>query len=210
MKLKHFTSFLGLLAVVVVGMPPAMAADTDTGFYVLGGAGQVTNNGDQSTLDNALISVGAVGFSSTLSNPTVYKLQVGYQIMKYFAVEGGYLGSNNETYTAVGGNLAGPVTASARINGENLTAVGILPIANQFSLLGKLGVSDIRVSGTVVGPGGAASVSGSKTDVTYGVGAKYDFTNGIFVRADVDSYSIGNSSSSSRSTVWMIDLGYKF
>ncbi|MDD5383328.1 MAG: porin family protein [Gallionella sp.] len=197
------------VAATMLGVSGAAFAGDD-GWYVLGGAGQTTGSGDKSSMDSALIAAGATGFSSSLSKPTVYKLQAGYQINKNFAVEGGYLGSNNETYTATGGNLAGPVTVSASITGWNLTAVGILPLANQFSLLGKLGVADIRVSGTVTGPGGAIGASGSKTDLTYGIGAKYDFTNAVFARFDVDSYKVGSSASSSRNTVWMIDVGYKF
>jgi len=186
----------------------ALAADS--GFYVLGGVGQVTGNNDKAVLDSALISLGGAGFSSSLSKPTVYKLQAGYQINRNLAVEGGYLGSNNETYSASGGNLAGPVVASGKINGWNLTAVGILPVAAQFSLLGKLGVSGIKTSVNVTGPGGTAAVGGSKTDLTYGIGAQCDFTDAFFARLDLDSYKTGSSTSSSRSTVWMIDVGYKF
>ncbi|MDE2118425.1 MAG: porin family protein, partial [Betaproteobacteria bacterium] len=207
MKMKK----IALAVLAIAGLAGASTAfASDDGWYVLVGAGQPTGNSDQSLLDNALIAGGARGFSSSLSKPTVYKLQAGYQINKNFAVEGGYLGSNNETYTATGGNLAGPVTASGNVTGWNLTAVGILPIANQFSLLGKLGVATIRDSATATGPGGTFSASGTKTDATYGLGAKYDFTNAVFVRLDVDSINVGSSASSSRSTVWTIDLGYKF
>ena len=195
----------------LIGTPAAFAADsTDSGFYVLGGVGQTIGNDDKSTIDNALASVGGAGFSSTLSRPTVYKLQAGYQATKYLAVEGGYLGSNNETYTASGGNLGGPVTASASVSGWNFNVVGILPVANQFSLLGKVGLAAIRESGTVTGPGGSASLSGNKTDTAFGIGAKYDFANAVFVRIDLDRYNVGSNSSSSRVNVWMLDLGYKF
>ncbi len=199
-----------MLAAIVgfIGAPCAFAADApDVGFYVLGGVGRTFSNDDQQSLDNALRSVGATGFASSTSNPTVYKLQLGYQFMKNVAVEGGYLGSTNETYNASGGNLAGPVSASVNAKGWNVNAVGILPVAPQFSLLGKLGLANLRSSATVVGPGGAASTSGSKTDLTYGIGAKYDINNNIFVRLDVDRYTTGTSS---HTNLWMLDLGYKF
>ncbi len=201
--------FAALLSLGFV--PNVSAADApDSGFYVLGGVGRTMNNNDQSNLDNLLRSVGGVGFTSSLSDPTVYKLQIGYQVMKYFAVEGGYLGSSNETYNASGGNLAGPLSASGSIKGWNLNGVGIWPLGNQFSLLGKLGVAGIKESVTVTGPGGSASANGTKNDVTFGIGAKYDFNENIFVRLDLDRYSVGSSSSSSKTNVWMLDLGYKF
>ena len=197
---------------------PAFAADD--GWYILGGAGKPTGSGDKAVIDSAVTSAGVTGFSSSLSTPTVYKLQAGYQINKNFAVEGGYLGSTNETYSATGGTFAGPpaipmnLSATAKISGWNLTAVGIFPVANQFSLLGKLGLASIRDSATVTASSGAvaasASTSGTKTDFTYGIGAQYDFTDAIFARLNLDSYKIGSTTSSSRNTIWTIDVGYKF
>ncbi|MGA7750159.1 MAG: porin family protein [Gallionella sp.] len=200
-----------LAIMAIAGLAGATTAFAgENGWYVFGAAGQTTGNNDQSTLDNALTSVGAAGFSSSLSKPTVYNLDVGYQVNKNFAIEGGYIGSTNETYTASGGNLVGPVSATANIKGWTLAAVGILPLPNQFSLLGKLGVAGIKDSATVSGPGGSASVDGTKTDATYGLGAEYDFTNAVLVRLDWDSYNVGDSSSSSRGGVWTVGIGYKF
>lgn len=203
-------TLVGLCIVAALAGVSGAACAADNGWYVLGGAGQTTSFNDKSTLDSAVTAAGGIGFSSSYSKPTVYKLQAGYQIDKNWAVEGGYLGSTNATYSAAGGNLAGPVTASAKISGWNLTGVGILPVANQFSLLGKLGVAGIRNSVTAAGPGGAIAASGSKTDFTYGIGAQYDFTNAVFARLNLDSYKVGSSTSATRNTVWTIDVGYKF
>jgi hypothetical protein len=41
------------------------------------------------------------------------------------------------------------------------------------------------------------------------IGTKYGFGKGVFVRTDLSSYNIGKSSKSSRSTMAMIDIGYK-
>lgn len=193
----------------------------DEGWYVFAALGQPTGNSDQSTLDNALTSVGAIGFSSTLSTPTVYDLDVGYQVNKYFAVEGGYLGSTSENYSAAGGNLLDPVSASAKVTGWTLVAVGILPLDDQFSfmglplpdrfsLLGKIGVAGIKDTATVSGPNGTASVDGTKNDLTYGIGLKYDFNDTTSMRLCLDSYSVGASPASSRSSVWTVGVGYKF
>lgn len=200
---------LALMAIAgLAGATTAFASDS--GGYVLAGVGRTTNSSDKSTLDSALTALGHTGFSSTINEPTVYKLQVGYKVNKNFAVEGGYLGSNNETYTAQGGSLAAPANASANITGWNVTAVGILPLSEQFSLLGKLGVANIRESVTLSGAGGSRSADGTKTDVTYGIGAQYDFTKEVFGRLEVDNYNVGSGTSSSRGSVWMFDMGYKF
>jgi OOP family OmpA-OmpF porin len=193
----------------LLGASPAFAGDQ--GWYLLGGVGQATGgDSGQSSVDNAVASAGGPGFSSSMDTPTLYKLQAGYQLDRNWAVEGGYIGSNNENYTAAGGNLPGLVSSSASVSGWNLAGVGILPLADKFSLLGKLGIAAMQESATAQGAGFYASTTGSKTDVTYGIGVKYDFTNAVFVRADLDSYNIGNSNYSSRSTVGMIDIGYQF
>ena len=200
------TTLIGL-----AGVSTAFAADSGgSGFYVLGGVGQTTDTNSQSDVDNLLRSLGGTGFSSSYGNPTVYKLAVGYQLNKYFAAEAGYVNSSNATYSATGGNLGGTLSMSAKISGWNLTGVGILPINDQFSLLAKLGVADSKLSGSASFGGQRINVDGSKSDATYGLGAKYDFNKSLFGRFDVDSYKIGSSVSSSRTTVWMIDLGYKF
>jgi len=200
-------SIAGLMSLAAVS--PAFAADQ--GWYVLGGVGKSTGGDDgQTSIDNTLTSNGASGFSSNLGSPTLYKLEAGFQLDRNWALEGGYLGSNNSNYSATGGNLSGIATSSASFSGWNLTGVGTLPLGNGFSLLGKLGVANMQESANIGGGGYTTSISGSKTALTYGLGAKYDFGNGVFIRADLDNYDIGNSNASSRSTVGMVDIGYKF
>jgi opacity protein-like surface antigen len=202
-----------MAAIGLVCVTTAFADDEvsdNQGWYVYGAAGQTSGNGDQATLDNALTSVGGIGFSSSLSTPTVYNLDIGYQVNQNLAVEGGYIGSTDETYNAIGGNLVHPVSASARIAGWTLVAVGILPLDDQFSLLGKIGISGIKDSATVTGPNGTASADSTKNDITYGIGVKYDFTDTTSMRLCLDSYSVGSSTASSRSTVWTVGVGYHF
>ena len=191
------------------------------GWYVLGAIGQTPGNGNQSTLDAALTSVGASGYTSSLSTPVIFNLDIGYQLNQSFAIEGGYIGSTSETYRASGGNLIDPVSTSARMSGWTLVAVGILPLDDQFdfmglplpdhfSLLGKIGVSGISDSATVSGPGGSTSVDGTRDDLTYGVGLQYDFSDATSMRLCLDSYNVGTSSVSSRSSVWTLGMAFQF
>jgi OmpA-OmpF porin, OOP family len=73
-----------------------------------------------------------------------------------------------------------------------VVAVGIFPLANQFSILGKLGFANVDVE-TPFG-------SDDKTELTYGIGAQYDFTRNLGARLqwqrydtdeEVDFFSIG-------------------
>lgn len=187
----------------------------DHAWYVSIALGDASGSGTRLTMDQATVGAGAGGFSSKIGLPTVYKLHGGYQINKNWAIEGGYLGSNNQTYSASGGNLVGTTTTSTSINGWSLAAVGTLPIVNNFSILGKLGVASMQQSTDpettlFLNTASVTYVSGHKTDVTYGVGVKYDFPKDIFARLDVDSYNVGNSTYANRIAIWTIDLGYKF
>lgn len=56
-----------------------------------------------------------------------------------------------------------------------LTAVGLWPIANQFSLIGKLGFANVEVDT----PGG----SEDKTELTYGIGVQFDVSRNLAARA---------------------------
>ncbi len=201
-----------LAAIAIVGLAGATAQTafaSDNGWYVFGEVGQAINN-NKSKLDNALTSLGYTGFASSENNVAVYNLNAGYQFNKNFALEGGYIASSHQNYSASGGNLPGTVTDSASVTGFDLSAVGILPLTGQFSLLGKLGVADMQNSATVTVAGLPSSSSASKTDLTYGLGAKYDFTDAVSMRLDWNSYNIGNSTSSTRYNVLGVGVGYKF
>jgi opacity protein-like surface antigen len=195
----------------LAGASRVLAADAvGKGFYVLGGFGKSTEVRWKPALDSMLDTAGGSGYSSTYGQPSVYMLDLGYQINRYFAVEGAYLSASHETYSATGGNLAAPVNVSVGANGWKLSGVITESIGRKFSFLAKIGIADFKVSGSVPGPNGVASASNSKSDVTYGAGVKYDFTNALFGRLDVDRYTVGSSSAHGPMTVWMFDLGYKF
>lgn len=192
---------------VVVFSLASSAFSADEGWYVLGGAGKIAGKNDKSALDTSLNRIGYTAFSSTYSDPIVYKLHAGYQIDKNIAVEGGYIGSSSATYTASAGTLPVRYGLSGKISGFTLVAVGTLPVADKFSVLGKLGVSGIRESATY---SNGRSASANVTDLTYGAGARYDFTDAVFGRFDVDSYKSGSTTATFRRVYWTVDAGYKF
>ena len=66
----------------------------------------------------------------------------------------------------------------AKVEALELVAVGILPIADKLSLTGKLGFANVDVT-----PGE------DKTELTFGIGAQYDFTRNLGVRAGWQRYN---------------------
>jgi hypothetical protein len=199
-------------AAVIAGLMGASTAFAgEDGVYVLAGIGKPTaGDGGRSTIDGLVTAAGGAGFSSSMSTPTAYKLQIGFQLDENLALEGGYIGSQTVNYVATGGNLTGTVSSTSRISGWNLTGIGALPLGRGFSLLGKLGFANMQELAAAKATGFTDFTSGSKLDLTYGIGAKLDLAQGFFVRLDVDRYDLGSANASSRSTVAMLDLGYKF
>lgn len=105
---------------------------------------------------------------------TAWKIFGGYDINRNFAVELGY--------TDLGEVSEGAATAEA--NALELTALGKFPVGNQFSVYGLAGIA--KVEAEVSGPGG--TVSDDSTELTYGIGAQYDMTRNVGLRAQWQRY----------------------
>lgn len=111
-------------------------------------------------------------------NDTGFKIFGGYQFHRNVAAELGY------------GLLFDK--SGVEVTTLEAVAVGIFPINNQFSIFGKLGFANVDVE-TPVG-------SDDKTELTYGIGAQWDFTRNLGARLgwqrydtddEVDFISIG-------------------
>ena len=199
MKHKHFVSLLGLLAIAVVGMPSAIAADTSSGFYVGGNVGQSRVKIDTGAIDAAILSTGLVATSATTAQETDIglKLFAGYRFHPNFAVEGDYFNLGVFTTTTVTTGPAVTLSGTAKNeNGFNLDLVGIVPFNDSFSGFARLGVqnSETKISLVGVGPGGTAafSTSESKTNWKAGLGLQYYFTKSIGARAEWERYRVPN------------------
>jgi hypothetical protein len=181
------------------------------GWYVLGEAGQNINPGSKSAIDNAFTSIGAKGFSSSMNLPVNYNLDLGYQVSKNFALEGGYLGASGGQYSISGGNVGkAPVSLSGNSNGLVFRMVGMLPVVSRFSLLGKFGIDYIHGSTTTQYMGNSISYGSSKANLTYGLGAKYDVTRSFFARLDIDRYVTGYVGPYSMPIILAAGFGYRF
>src|SRR2546421_1345522 len=121
---------------------------------------------------------GVGGGVSCDDEDTAFRLFGGYQVNRNFAAELGYADLGKVKATA------GAVNADIKASAWDLSAIGSFPVANQFSLFGRLGlfVSEAKLGGTS---------SGKKTTngLTFGLGAQYDFNRNIGVRAEWQRYN---------------------
>ncbi|GGY81771.1 hypothetical protein GCM10011613_28090 [Cellvibrio zantedeschiae] len=170
-----------LLAACVLGAftLPAMADN----FYVLGdvGSGKVeVDAGDDYTFSKS---------------DTSYSFGAGFDINKFFAVELAYrdLGSVSDrgSYTEAGINYNYRDKTSA--TALQASVVGSLPISEDFSLFGRVGVAKIDVDYDSVETSGNSSWSDSdsesKTKALLGVGASYKITPQIALRAEYSQFA---------------------
>lgn len=186
----------GLIAVsgLIAGAPAALAQDQ--GWYIGGGVGVSKADVDEGSFNAGLIAAGFAAATTTSDEKdTGWKLFVGYQLNKNFAVEGGYadLGRFSAFSTTVpAGTLSTRFTSTA----WNLDAVGILPFGNNFSLLGRVGVvrSETKVSlartGAVVVL--VPNLKDHETSYKLGLGVGYDFTKTMGVRGEWERYRVSD------------------
>jgi OmpA-OmpF porin, OOP family len=216
MKLKkRLTIIGGAFAITAFSISATMAADTSSGFYIGGNAGQSRAKIDTAGINAAVLATGRVASSATTSdeNDTGFKLFGGYRFHPNFAVEAGYFNLGKFGFSTVTTGPAATLAGSAKNdNGFNIDLVGIAPINDVFSLFARVGVQVSKTSISVVGigPGGTAAVSSDETGTSYkaGLGAQYDFTKSIGARAEWERYRIpGGTSGSGKADIDLFSLG---
>jgi OOP family OmpA-OmpF porin len=110
---------------------------------------------------------------------STFKIFGGYQMSRNFAVELGYADLGKVTASGPGESRELSSTA------WEIMAVGIFPLEKSFSLFGKIGLFSATTNLTsTVGRHGDDTSNG----VTFGLGARYNFTKTFGVRADWQRY----------------------
>ena len=213
MKIATTSRTLGLLALSVLVTPYAMA--DDSGWYVGASGGRT-----RAKIDDARITSGLLGSGFTASSiadddrATGYKIFGGYQFNQNIALEGGYfdLGKFGYTATTV---PAGTLNGDIRLKGLNLDTVGILPLTDKFSLLGRVGINYAQARDHFSGTGAVnvldPSPSKRQANVKYGLGMQYAFTDALAMRVEAERYRI-NDAVGNRGDVDLFSVGlvYRF
>jgi OOP family OmpA-OmpF porin len=213
MKSGKTSGTFGLMAVALLASPLATAQNPH--WYGGINIGQSRATIDDERITRNLLSGGFTGVSILDDDRDAgYKLYGGYQFNRNFAIEGGYfdLGKFGFTATTV---PAGTLNGSIKLRGFNLDAVGILPITEKFSALGRVGLNYAEARDHFSGTG-AVTVSNpnpSKRDTNYkyGLGVQYAFTESLAMRVEAERYRIDDAVGN-KGDVDLISLGllYRF
>jgi OmpA-OmpF porin, OOP family len=171
--------FAAALLLSVVSAAPAFAADAGTAYVNL----------DYSKVNLGSPSLFGLNGTTAFPNPGALRIGGGYNFTPNVAVEAGYSIIGDSTINASGTALGLPVSSSETMKTRSfqLAAVGTYSINEQFDVFGKLGLANnkgeyscsLTVGGTAIP---CTSVSGSKTSVMYGIGAKYNINKTWGVR----------------------------
>ena len=171
MRKACLTSAAAIAVLLLVAAPAANA----TGFYVGGSLGQTSS--DTGSFDTAGMSVD--------DTDTGYKVFGGYNFMKFFSVEGGYVD--------VSGPSASTSTESMSIdsNGFAVEAMGVMPIGLKFELFANYGFFLWDAEATVNSQTlGSFSASDDGTDPKYGLGFAWNLIPKGQIRVELERYEV--------------------
>lgn len=170
-------AILGLTSALAFAGP---AFAQEARFYVGGSFGQAEAEGICDDIGTLATGIGTV--SSCDEKDSAWKFFGGYQFNRNFALEASYF--DYGSVSASGQTFGVPFSISGDATAFGVAAVGILPLGNQFSLFGKLGLLSTEVDVAATGVGGAFAESDSETGLHMGVGVMFDIGRNFSIRAE--------------------------
>lgn len=213
MRLVRVLGALSVMGFAATSSQFAAAADSE--WYGGIGVGQSRAKIDDPRIISGLLSSGYTTTSITDDDrDTGYKLFGGYKFNKNFALEGGYfdLGKFSFVATTV---PAGTLRGQIKLRGINFDALGILPITDNFSAFGRIGVQYAEARDNFSGTGAVLvtnpNPSKRQANPKIGVGVQYDVTPALGLRAEAERYRI-NDAVGNRGDIDVYSLGllYRF
>ncbi len=166
-------------------------------FYGGVGGGLGKAKIDDVKINEQLTNTGFTNTSvSDVNKDAAYKIFGGYQFNTYFGIEGGFfrLGQFGfKSVTTPTGSLSGQTV----MDGANLDYVGTLPLNNQLSLLGRIGVDSVlaRDSFTTTGAVFATNANPQIREANFkaGLGFSYKFNTSMSLRGEIERYRVNDA-----------------
>ena len=218
MKLLKHAGALSAISLALLASQAAFAADepfvnpdwANSAWYIGGSVGAARATIDQQRIQSALTANGSTmtSFAKDEKDAPAYKLLVGKQLNRYFAIEAGYFDLGKFGFNAVTSD--GTLNGQAGFRGVNLDLVGQLPLTERFSLLGRIGADYVKTSthftGNRLNAMTAPNASEKKSGIKAGLGLEYKFTEALAMRGEVERHRV-NDAVGNRGDVDMISLG---
>ena len=163
-------------------------------------------------IDRAFAGQGITSTSSLDRSRGAWGAELGYRFGRNFALEGGYTDLGRFKFSSAA-TAPGIDTERGAFKAHAwwLGPVGIVPLADRWSLIGKAGVTRVSESMSASSGTGATapnSVSGSNTGWLLGVGTTYDFNRSMFAKLEWDRYGrVGIANATGRSNADQLGIG---
>jgi OOP family OmpA-OmpF porin len=192
---------LCLLSLAGLGAFSALSAHAQTeGHYYGGiGMGQARSKIDVDRINANLLSATPSLTTTSMTrdeSDASYKVFGGYQFSPYWGVEAGYFNLGQFGFNSTT-NPTGSLDGRIKLDGVNLDLVGTMPINNQLSLLGRVGVHNARARDTFTGTGSVVVTDPNpqKTQTNYkaGFGFAYQFSPSMALRGELERYRINDA-----------------
>jgi OOP family OmpA-OmpF porin len=188
---------------------PVSAAESN--FYGVFSIGRSILDTDPAAIDAYNLRNGfASSASASSTSSTGGKAQLGYNLGKTFALEGGYTYLGRANFTSI--TNVGAIGGSKEASLVNIDLVAKLPIPQneQFSILGRLGVYYWKTRNDMpnVATRGTTTINDNGTDFKIGAGLQYDFTPRFAMRGEFERFNgIGKNETSGDSKVNLLTVG---
>lgn len=177
------------LAVIAAVVATPLAAQ-ERGFYVGASIGQATVKDSCEGLSGSGVSCD--------DTDTAWRIVGGYRFNRNFSAELGY--TNFGKFQASGFGLSDEIKANA----FELTGIGSFPVAERFSLFGKIGFyrADVQERTNF-----GFSADETNTDLTFGFGASFELSRAIALRGEWQRYSDVGGGDIGKADVDVFSLG---
>jgi hypothetical protein len=142
----------------------------DTGFYVGASLGQASYREVCRDFDTLIGVQGAFGCSSKQDGAG--KVFAGWRFLRYLAAEVSYIDYGEVMAQGVAGGAS--VTATSSVKAAGLSALGVVPLGDVYSVFGRLGLLQSRISMRSSGAITASQDHG-ETELHVGIGALAKF-----------------------------------
>ena len=207
---------LSILAIALA----ALSTQASAQFYLGGSVGQANHDMNRTDWTHNV----AGSSSSFKETATGYKLFGGYKFNQTWGIEGGYTDLRDYRATITPAVAANAGNVTVKTDSWNLFGTGTLPLSNNFSLTGKLGVSrnasKMSFSSNGVNFNRSDAGSSNKTSLAYGIGAGYAFNKNISVRVEYEElgkagdtnsgFTVAGRTSDSKPSLWSVGVQYTF
>ena len=183
--------------------PAAKSDKPKSPWYVGAGIGQTYASIPEQTIasiNSVLSTANGATFSvmDKKKHSGLGKFLVGYNFNRNFSVEGGYASLGNTSVDMDfrnGLNSVGTFSMNYKMSATFIDAVGVLPVTNNWSLIGRVGVNYGKT--TVNSSGAPTSILISKNDRSastvrekFGAGVDYNLNPAFTVRAEWERYKM--------------------